>query len=716
MSLNDLMSRAEASSISRPKQMKRLRVEEIGQPIGQMLLTALMNIWSYCHRNPIDKTKIEIEARLGMILSQNQRWQAQNPSKTTLIVEEDRRCSQNLEFKAGIDHIFLVKHLINKILIPENEFTVVSKTNQCLRSNNSSLRWEIDSTSQIKLCERKERFFRWNYALLASEYDIRIDGSVELEVNPSDTNIEFDKWTQERTKNRTTYVSAKFPCWKVDVTEVHVIRRDLGARNNLNIQSFKEYEVEFELDNLITSGWLNMTVENDAAQEAFKLANMLEALIDFCIPYDDNQQHDELKLELCRNEYISGIKALNTIIINNPSINNNMSQEFIGSMPFNISRNTLNVIKENDYFITEKSDGMRYLMYIVHDMSINNPVGILMNRSKEVYRLPDATKVGNIFKSGTVLDCEYVFNRTLKEHMILIFDILAMDGKSCVDLPFHQRLQLLDNEINLRVADYIRSAAASALQSKYLKINRKKYLMKSDIQSLLLKIRYEHGERVYMELPDGRRHHKTDGIIFQPANSKYQLYSDSNLLKWKWSDLRSVDLIAVENKVTNITTSGQQMSNGPIIQLFCQGPDNTSIDCTKRGGSHVGLSLFDSFRLLADINDTSFGVPQTSGPSIVEVMYDVDLGHWKYMRLRRDKTKPNFIDTVMSVFIEQAEDISIEELEYNIVADPRKTDFQSQIQEKKSRLINEVRYENKKRKNQSNPPVPSSSSSSNGKA
>jgi hypothetical protein len=38
------------------------------------------------------------------------------------------------------------------------------------------------------------------------------------------------------------------------------------------------------------------------------------------------------------------------------------------------------------------------------------------------------------------------------------------------------------------------------------------------------------------------------------------------------------------------------------------------------------------------------------------------IGLWSYFQLRKDKVAPNFINTVMSILMEQAEDIGIEEL------------------------------------------------------
>jgi hypothetical protein len=93
---------------------------------------------------------------------------------------------------------------------------------------------------------------------------------------------------------------------------------------------------------------------------------------------------------------------------------------------------------------------------------------------------------------------------------------------------------------------------------------------------------------------------------------------------------------------------------------MCGGPDGTMIDCSKRGRDHVGIGVFDTYRLLADIQDSVGGV----GNKIAEVVYDASIGLWGYLHLRKDKVEPNFIDTVIGVFMEQAEGISIEELQY----------------------------------------------------
>ena len=107
------------------------------------------------------------------------------------------------------------------------------------------------------------------------------------------------------------------------------------------------------------------------------------------------------------------------------------------------------------------------------------------------------------------------------------------------------------------MSGYTRYMSQPSLPStiiKPTKLIRKNFITKNQLRSELLnKIKLENGERVYND-GDGR-HHKSDGIIFQP-DSSYTFSIDSDLLKWKWAEVRSVDLQVVLTQVTD-SSSGK---------------------------------------------------------------------------------------------------------------------------------------------------------------
>ena len=75
-------------------------------------------------------------------------------------------------------------------------------------------------------------------------------------------------------------------------------------------------------------------------------------------------------------------------------------------------------------------------------------------------------------------------------------------------------------------------------------------------------------------------------------------------MKWKWPELRSVDLQVKIN--ASLMSSEERPSNVTPISLLATGPDNVRIDCTARG---VSLARFDTYRLLADLEAVRNSVP-----------------------------------------------------------------------------------------------------------
>lgn len=179
-----------------------------------------------------------------------------------------------------------------------------------------------------------------------------------------------------------------------------------------------------------------------------------------------------------------------------------------------------------------------------------------------------------------------------------------------------------------------------------------------------------------------RHKHKTDGFIFQP-DLPYKPFLDHNLVKWKFCDLCTVDMLV---DVSKTVVNGETIVR-PILK--CSGDSGTYIDCSKRGNEYVGLAKFDSYRVLADCEDRGGGIGGSMRNTIAEVSYDTSCGTWIYSHLRKDKVEPNYVAVAMGVLIEQAESISIEELEYSLLAKTEsENDFQRQLSNMKTKAIN----------------------------
>ena len=285
-------------------------------------------------------------------------------------------------------------------------------------------------------------------------------------------------------------------------------------------------------------------------------------------------------------------------------------------------------------------------MYVVNqDKETKTPIAVLIDRAKNVFKLPGSDIIGAALGLRTVLGGELVYNFSTKSNIFLTFDILALNGIPKVLLNFRNRLEVLKK---LMVA--YRSRLPPVNDVIITTIVDKLFVEKSHISNLLSKIILENGDRVFKDGDGSVRHHRTDGIIFQP-DSPYVHSTDLSLLKWKWPELRSIDLEVV-----------QPIKIVDGARLQCSGPDNTRIDCINGNSNQSKLGIFDTYRLSADV--------QTSVNKIIiaEVVFDEKIGKWGYLRLRRDKSEPNYITTVLGVSMEQSEALGIEELEFRLLA------------------------------------------------
>ena len=285
------------------------------------------------------------------------------------------------------------------------------------------------------------------------------------------------------------------------------------------------------------------------------------------------------------------------------------------------------------------------MFVVTQDEATKTPIAVLFDRAKNVFKLPGSDIIGAALGLGTVLDGELVYNFSTKSNVFLTFDILALKGVPKVSLNFRNRLEVLKK---LMVA--YKSRLPPVNDIIITPIVEKLFVEKRHISNLLSKIILENGDRVFKDGDGSVRHHRTDGIIFQP-DSPYVHYADPSLLKWKWPELRSIDLEVVQPI---------KIVDGAILQ--CSGPDKTRIDCINGNSNQSKLGIFDTYRLNADV--------QTSVNKIIiaEVVFDEKIGKWGYLRLRRDKSEPNYITTVLGVSMEQSEALGIEELEFRLLA------------------------------------------------
>jgi len=749
----------------------RSRLLSTLEDTGQKILTKL---------DPEQQKVVEVEARIGMLLydmpSRPTRFQAHlskpavNGDSGCYYLDENTRSHNTLHFQSGIDESML-SNVRNAL--KSQSFQCNTKPIEIIKTSKSGKRWRVsddnsnNNSNKLPIGENKTLLNRMNLAMVSHFYDLRLNIGLENVVQI--TTADVNSWEEERIKRRESYWKEECP-WRVDLTQV--TKRSNSSNNNTSSSSSGsssssnsssggvEWELEFELDSSYLKKWIHnlkantgntttTTTSKTPVVDSLLLTNELYKLIHSLIPSDKDPLYvPELRPVTdphIKSEVMKLSQTIESAIYtnrgNNRGNNPNRSSGFIGAMPLPLNRRSLQKVVSHRYYATEKTDGVRYLLFVVKargkvnsngssdSSGSSGDIAVLMNRSKEIFELPGCDAVGSWLKAGTVLDGELVLHRTQqtypdqrtgKTHIInpqvfLAFDALAIPSNSSnssnnnnnrgsggnapevpfgnisisvvATLPFSQRKEKVK-----RCCDVFSHSWEACMRNittytpaDVTFIIRKNFYEKTQISKLVSNIYSEEGGYVYRE-DSLRRHHKTDGIILQP-DTPYRIGNDEGLLKWKWTELQSIDLsvnFSVSNDAqANIasTSTTNNVSTYPIpVGLSSEGPDGAEIDVTRKGSSWASMGFFDIARLRADskaLNNSRLhshsnqsrytnmsNSVQPSIPSIAECVYMPDLGLWRYLHLRKDKNRSNYIGTVLSVYVEQAEQISYFELQY----------------------------------------------------
>ena len=630
---------------------------------------------------------IEIEVRLGMITSGVRRWRSlisqsfKDNLTGAFIIDASNKHKYGVDFDAGIDRTHSQR--LDRIFA---NFDKSEVTEQLVRITDDKIRYEVKAGQDDKPLEQKEApICRSDIAMYAFHYDIRINCCVETPIEAEYSNsgknhssASSKNWKMERLKRRISYTSKTHNPWRIDVTEVVPRTRDL-LTGEITTEN-RLYEVELELLPDTMQKWLSCP-KDSAVQMTNDITQELYNLLKTCVPYEFEHE-DGLETPLDQNYYGNVIRELTLRILN---LDSRTPQVFVGSMPFSMSRRNLEVVCKNSYYVTEKTDGVRFLLYVVQGPN-RKKVAVLYERSKKVKMMKGAELIAEKLGENTVLDGELVYDSYRRKTIFLIFDVLAIDGKTLCGLLFQDRLKALERDVKQRCEEINKNGGNSIIQ-----LVLKKFIPKLQLKKLLDAIKIEGVSKIFREIADDgrvRQEHKTDGLIFQP-NTPYKPFLYNELVKWKYADLCSVDMLVEVREEEDPTTRSR--STRP--RLYCSASydsmqDRVYIDCSKRGKEYVGLEKFGTYRLLADYEDHLRAGSGHSNRCIAEVSYDVNVGTWVYSHLRKDKMEPNFIDVVMGVLVEQAEEISIEELEYTILAETdAENDFQVQLRRMKAKCL-----------------------------
>lgn len=320
------------------------------------------------------------------------------------------------------------------------------------------------------------------------------------------------------------------------------------------------------------------------------------------------------------------ISIIKKFIINNwPNIKN--PDNFPGPQPVSLERKDLVKLHKYNYYVCEKTDGMRYLL--VSKMIDGFPTTFLVNRAFNVYFVSGLWSCVSIY-DGTILDGEVVKEEG-GTYTYFPHDCVMRAGISYSQENFTKR-----NMHSREISVLWRKSDPEQQIIGILEVKFKTFYNFKDINTLIVN--------------NSLLKHDVDGIIFTPVGLPIQTGTQFSLIKWKEPTKHTFDF-QIEIKGQRIdyllyekmslikfkTVSKRSPAGKKILKIL-----NELIVEDKM----INMNLDSSNK----VNDTN----------IVECYLEDD--NYIPLKLRNDKTRPNSLRTLEKTIVNIEENITKEEL------------------------------------------------------
>ena len=210
---------------------------------------------------------------------------------------------------------------------------------------------------------------------------------------------------------------------------------------------------------------------------------------------------------------------------------------FPGAQPVSFAGKHIQELKKQDYWVCEKTDGMRFLMYLTHD-GHQRPAYYLIDRKNNYYHVGDLhfphheDKTFTRFHTDTILDGELVEDHLPDQKPVmkfLVFDLLCIDGNKMMHRPLDKRLAYFKSQILEPYKAFHKSRPDAprpfVLEDKNTEFS---YALEKMFKEIIPRVKKLHGN---------------DGLIFTCKNTAYKHGTDEHILKWKPPEENTIDLL-----------------------------------------------------------------------------------------------------------------------------------------------------------------------------
>ncbi|PGG95566.1 hypothetical protein AJ80_09938 [Polytolypa hystricis UAMH7299] len=326
------------------------------------------------------------------------------------------------------------------------------------------------------------------------------------------------------------------------------------------------------------------------------------------------------------------------------------SLSFPGAQPVSFSARHLQELQRQDYYVVEKTDGIRCLMYFARgDPDSETPeIHYLIDRKNEYRYVPGlhfpmpGDETFQSFHVDTLVDGELVndtYEDGTEQLKFYVFDCLVLDGKSLMHRTLDKRLA------------YFKENVLKPYNAMYKRFPDEKRHRKFAVEDKSTQFSYGI-EMMFREIiPKVKKIHGNDGLIFTCRSTPYKIGTDEHTLKWKPPLENSVDFRMrlefplaepdEDDEADGITSAYADYDAIPTFHLY--------VVLSRNEYRHYGVMYVDP-----DEWESLKALQRPLDDTIVECYRDAQ-GRWRYLRFRDDKDDANHVSTVEKV-LESIED------------------------------------------------------------
>lgn len=326
---------------------------------------------------------------------------------------------------------------------------------------------------------------------------------------------------------------------------------------------------------------------------------------------------------------------------------------FPGAQPVSFAREHISELKNEEYFMCEKTDGVRCLLFLHYrelSEGVFAPATLLIDRKNNYYDVQPPLvfphhKYPNDrdkYLFSTLLDGELVHDRVhgqpKPELIFYVFDCLTVDGQNVTMKPLDKRIGSMKEYVFKpydRYKDWVRKNKAPMAPEPFRVKEKKVYPPYS------LKVMFED---ILPHLPHGN-----DGLVFTCKRTPYKFGTDPNILKWKPPHENTIDF---KLRLGDFPRFDPEDGEEGLIPDYDAPPLEIQLLVQHNKGDY---RFFAYLAFTPQDWETLKSLNQRLDGRIIECYRD-NAGNWRFKtehdgtpRWRDDKKDANHISTVNSV-------------------------------------------------------------------